>query len=553
MMSHIFKKRSGRGKNKKGKPTSITNVTDEQQHQELQTISNIEVNEGKPNTRSAAKKNVDGAGPLTPQALQDVDPVILEAKYEDASDAESCSNEDITTDTTLNSSDDSDSDDDDDDDNSLGCFVCNTTDIGNWQKCIFCRRWFHWKCIGIAEVKMNNDKKLNWHCKNCYKEIKKTCIGYDEAKIKIKKMELEKVNLIKKIKQIQYEHDRTENDMKEEINRCKTIIENLKKNGYNADIGIVTENIDKLETAFKNEIANLKTLMREQGDKRISETEEIKAKLVNERSATSKPMSYADKLKGNHTLVIRSTDDGKKVVDIKNEISKNLKDIPINKTIKANNGNLVLKFEDKSTLLDAKAKLESTKEDWYQPLERAKYQPKIKICNVPRDEEKEEAICNILNKNLWLKNLVKNEEDFKLITELKDYRFNDIKHYIIRCTPEIRKEIRNRRDEMYTENTKCNVKDTYHIWQCYRCQGFGHTQNFKGKSCDKKEACAKCGKEHLTRSCTVAKENECCINCKNAGVTNDEDLNHRSSSKICPRYLEEISKIRNNTDHGFQP
>ena len=69
----------------------------------------------------------------------------------------------------------------------------------------------------------------------------------------------------------------------------------------------------------------------------------------------------------------------------------------------------------------------------------------------------------------------------------------------------------------------------------------------------KKEACAKCGKEHLTRSCTVAKENECCINCKNAGVTNDEDLNHRSSSKICPRYLEEISKIRNNTDHGFQP
>ena len=99
---------------------------------------------------------------------------------------------------------------------------------------------------------------------------------------------------------------------------------------------------------------------------------------------------------------------------------------------------------------------------------------------------------------------------------------------------------------------KCNIKDKYHVWQCYRCQGFGHKQNDnKGKPCELPKACPKCtSSEHDLKDCT---DNAvvCCVNCKNAGISDPEALKHRANSFKCPKFKDEITKIINKTDHGY--
>ena len=206
----------------------------------------------------------------------------------------------------------------------------------------------------------------------------------------------------------------------------------------------------------------------------------------------------------------------------------------------------VMKFENNENLQGAIAKLDEIKE-WYEPLVKTKIQPKIRVCNVSIEEDKGEAIKTICDKNRWLGTVIEKDDDFKMIAEYKDVRNNNTKHYIIRCTPRIRHEIHKKGDAIFTENSKCNVVDTYHIWQCYKCQGFGHKQSSNGKECEHEQVCSKCAGKHRTDACPS--ENEvCCVNCQKAGKS---DTRHRSSSKNCPKYKEEIERVRKNTDHGY--
>ena len=46
--------------------------------------------------------------------------------------------------------------------------------------------------------------------------------------------------------------------------------------------------------------------------------------------------------------------------------------------------------------------------------------------------------------------------------------------------------------------------------QCYRCQGWGHTQT----ACGKQERCGECAGHHLMKDCT--KERTSCVNCGKA-------------------------------------
>ena len=232
-----------------------------------------------------------------------------------------------------------------------------------------------------------------------------------------------------------------------------------------------------------------------------------------------------------------------------------MKDVQINQTLEAKNGNIVMKFESNSKLIEAKKKLDESKEEWFEPMVGTKLNPKIRICNVPKQENTAEAIAVMLCKNSWLNNAFGKDEEleqeFKMVAVEED-RTRNVKHYIIKCSPRIRNLLHKNRDEIFTEFVKCNIKDKYHVWQCYRCQGFGHKQNDnKGKPCELPKACPKCtSSDHDLKDCT---DNAvvCCVNCKNAGISDPEALKHRANSFKCPKFKDEITKIINKTDHGY--
>ena len=119
-------------------------------------------------------------------------------------------------------------------------------------------------------------------------------------------------------------------------------------------------------------------------------------------------------------------------------------------------------------------------------------------------------------------------------------------HFIFRCSPSIRRRLMESGNTLYTQYSKCKVYDHYYVYQCFKCQKFGH----RAQSCNSNfEVCAKCSCRHKLEHC---KHNgkPCCVNCKLDGKTGEE-VEHWASSRDCPKMVAEISKVMKLTDHGL--
>ena len=96
---------------------------------------------------------------------------------------------------------------------------------------------------------------------------------------------------------------------------------------------------------------------------------------------------------------------------------------------------------------------------------------------------------------------------------------------------------------IYTMYENCNIYDAYQPYQCFKCQEYGHS----AAKCQNKQACPKCGGNHSYKDCQS--EEMKCKNCEKRGLENTE---HRTfDRRECAIYNEEVAKIKNNTDHGF--
>ena len=125
-------------------------------------------------------------------------------------------------------------------------------------------------------------------------------------------------------------------------------------------------------------------------------------------------------------------------------------------------------------------------------------------------------IEDIKERNKWINDYIYDEDDFKLVQKLNTRDENNL-HYIIKCSPEIRKQIFIRGEILYTLYKKNKVFDSYKGYQCFKCQEFNHS----AKHCDKNQVCAKCGGNHRLVGCTANVEK--CVNCERKGHS---DLNH---------------------------
>ena len=183
------------------------------------------------------------------------------------------------------------------------------------------------------------------------------------------------------------------------------------------------------------------------------------------------------------------------------------------------------------------------------PSLKIKLQPEIRICDVEKEDTDtdltiEQLRETLLEKNSYLKNLIQKTDDFQVVKRMKSKRY-DAYHFVIKCTPEIRRIIRTQHEDyLYSLMSRHKVTDHIQVWQCYNCQDFQHnaahcTATF--------QTCAKCSGDHRTSGCDSMEKK--CINCTKA---NKENINHCVYSMDCPSYKSKYNGILYNTDYGLQ-
>ena len=288
---------------------------------------------------------------------------------------------------------------------------------------------------------------------------------------------------------------------------------------------------------MKNEITNEIMNNLQENNNEIATL--VDNKLDTVRQTTGGTKTYAEKLKTKNVLVVKSTHESNKAAENMKSIMSDIK-APVENVKPTKDGHLVVNFANKKNLDEAKKQLEGNKNKHNVTVnEKNKLKPKIKIVNVSKEDD--DVINGIILKSPWLEHMIGEEDDFKLIKEI-DARNRNMKHCIIKCSPKIRKAIHDRQDKVSLLYQSCNVYDTYQVHQCYKCQGFNHSAD----KCSKGQTCGRCGGNHRLADC---KEKDYkCINCVNHGKS---VTNHRTYDLGCPLYQEELSRQKNNTDHGF--
>ena len=256
-------------------------------------------------------------------------------------------------------------------------------------------------------------------------------------------------------------------------------------------------------------------------------------------SSSAPPSTYAGVVK-KHLLVVKSTDT-EKATEKKEKISNALEGLQIVDAQFRQSGNVVLNFETEHQRDEAAVKVGEL--DDLSATKTKKLFPKIMVCNVSTQENKDNLVQTILKRNDYLMSIDGIMDKIKLVFD-KDAAGNT-KHYILRCHPDVRGLIRQRGDEIKLEWGIYKIRDRYFATMCYHCLNYGHVRE-RCPSKDNAPCCRKCAGDHSARDCSSSVKK--CINCVRV---DNEDVNHSASEMCCPVLKGEIAKIRNKTDHGF--
>ena len=255
---------------------------------------------------------------------------------------------------------------------------------------------------------------------------------------------------------------------------------------------------------------------------------------------SSCPSTYAGVAKKN-LLVVQSTVNTQKATEKKNEICDALEGLQIVDSMFKQSGNVILNFETEQQRDEAAAKVGLL--DNLSATKTKKFFPKIMICNVSTEEDKDDLMQTIIKRNDYLRTIEGIENKMNLVFEKE--AAGRTKHYILKCHPDVRALINRNRDEIKLDWGVYKVRSRYFATMCYHCLNYGHVQG-KCPNKDDGPCCRKCAGDHPVNSCTsIVKK---CKNCVRAGK---DDVNHSASEMCCPVLNAEIARIREKTDHGY--
>ena len=414
------------------------------------------------------------------------------------------------------------------------CKVCKS-DLANGKniQCDNCNQWLHKKCTYLKEVQDKFLSKIPYHCDFCAIKMKCVLTENESLKDSIENMSSMMAAMANKITQM----NETMGHMNDELNITSAKVNALKSVEWYSWMTTVHQEIKEI----KYEITEIKKV--EKSDELKSKLEMVTNKLTTVSSnidEKKEKATYADSLKSaKKMLIVKSTNNEQKAADNKKSIMENIT-TPVEAVETTKDGHLAIRFANKRNLETVKMKLKEDTDNEISVTEKGKLKPKIKITNVSKDDEN--VIDSIKTKNDWIAKLIEDDEDLEIKKE-EQAKDKKKKHYIIKCSPKIRKAIYQHGDKIHTRYECCNIYDSYQPYQCYKCQGFGHSAT----NCSNDQVCPKCGENHSQDRCNNQQLN--CANCEKRGL---QLKNHKTyDRKNCTVYMEEIARIKNNTDHGY--
>ena len=114
-----------------------------------------------------------------------------------------------------------------------------------------------------------------------------------------------------------------------------------------------------------------------------------------------------------------------------------------------------------------------------------------------RDICKKRIIEGLVRKNECLKNGFQHEDDLRVVQMRETSKNKKLKHVTLKCSPRIRKVIKDNNDQLYFESQVYKVYDSYHVIICHHCQKMDHmASKCPDKNDGKSPICGKCAGTH---------------------------------------------------------
>ena len=224
-------------------------------------------------------------------------------------------------------------------------------------------------------------------------------------------------------------------------------------------------------------------------------------------------------------------------------------DVKIIKASATDKGNVVIKLKDTNKNININEKLKD--EFGEDVIIRKPFMPKIKIVSVPQyfnTDNNQNIVSSIIEENKYLQNFYDKDKD--CMQYIFSYNTNGRKSIIIKCSPEVRRALKEQIDTITIGQFECKLYDRIHVLQCSNCCKYGHTK----KVCkNKTPTCTLCSGSHFYKDCQVKTEDKTCNNCLNHKDINIKEQagTHHAFSNTCPILKSEKSKIIKRTNFGF--
>ena len=327
-------------------------------------------------------------------------------------------------------------------------------------------------------------------------------------------------------------------------NQCLTEKEHERAKSDSNRIELLEKKLENVQAVVKEEISELKSLLKEQLLNSSSEQSLTSSSTTSlDISSVSTTNVWQDTTKINslkQMLVIKSGDPEKSVPP--NVLEKICVDnrIAVHKTKtfdKSNDtGVLVNSRKDADLLMDklgievpgVTVEMKST------------MKPTVSVVGLARKYEHSELLEMLKNQNVGISSLFSDpntEPDDKFVdiinvSEIRAYKGKSVKLYkaIIRISNLIRSIIARQGDRVFLGAGTHKVYDSFYVLRCYNCQQFGHHSS----QCTNNKVCGFCSGGHQTIDCNLKNNNQSAPTCINCKLESNSDCIHEAGSFDCP-------------------
>ena len=241
--------------------------------------------------------------------------------------------------------------------------------------------------------------------------------------------------------------------------------------------------LEKENEAYKKKLDDMNSI-RINVEKISDKMDELKEKVTSRPYNDDGRLSYADTLKARkkqkNLLIVESADS-----------TQNLKESMHSDLVEGLGTTQVLNMRGKEKKITMNFECENTRDEAAKKIAEIsgikiksvkKSHPKIRLLEVNGREDSENLVNVIIDRNSCLNRIERIKEKMKIVFK-RPSRTIGCFEYVLKCDPEVRKEIRLNEDKISLTFGTYDVVDNYHVTICYHCQRHGHIAN----SCPDKE------------------------------------------------------------------